>query len=634
MDCNGQIVYRSLLTGRNGDYNIYTLANISKSLPLLYTFPSNDEVILVERLLSTSLIVFVTASQPSRLVLHHFRNQKECFVVCLEDSISIHSIRDLRTLHVIRDVPLNTHITCTLSPNSPTNCFVAYPASNHSGEVAIFDAENLRPVWSIDAHDTVIAAMAFSYDGLLLATASVKGTVIRVFSVASRSKVFEFRRSMKRCATVYSLAFSKDGKFLCCSSSTETVHIFKIDLQKLNAMNQEVPSNENQGWMDYLGQAIKSSTTYLPAQVTEVLSQERGFAVARLPSSCSSFTATATASLSSSPANTAAVASSPTAAAACSAAVAGGGGRNVCGITSIEGGTYVMIVQQNAEMLVYNVDVVNGGECNIVAQYSLNISGIPFHHHHHLPPPPPPLHHHHQPPVPRSVQPPPSSSVPSSLSSSTQEQPSPAPPSSSSSSSIDQDTTPTDCHSPLNDLEWMKVKKLPRANTSPQWSPCRRSYASVVNSQDSGDMRGDGACRNVRGDGACRDGSGCCRSGDCSPIEVASPSTSSSSGSSSSSASSSSLASSSLQPPSQIRSDLQPPQRLQPTKQQQQQLQPKKQPQQPQNIYYQQHQNQMLKFEGELVLRDAIVSIEDLYMDAECGWLEDSSEFPSIIKKK
>jgi len=36
--------------------------------------------------------------------------------------------------------------------------------------------------------------------------------------------------------------------------------------------------------MDYFGQAIRTSASYLPAQVTEMLSQGRDFAIARLPS--------------------------------------------------------------------------------------------------------------------------------------------------------------------------------------------------------------------------------------------------------------------------------------------------------------------------------------------------------------
>lgn len=63
-------------------------------------------------------------------------------VVCLEESLYIHNIRDMRVLHTIRDTPPNLTGLCTLSPNSD-NCYLAYPGSNTIGEVQIFDAIHL-----------------------------------------------------------------------------------------------------------------------------------------------------------------------------------------------------------------------------------------------------------------------------------------------------------------------------------------------------------------------------------------------------------------------------------------------------------------------------------------------------------
>lgn len=63
-------------------------------------------------------------------------------MVCLEESLYIHNIRDMRVLHTIRDTPPNLTGLCTLSPNSD-NCYVAYPGSNTIGEVQIFDANHL-----------------------------------------------------------------------------------------------------------------------------------------------------------------------------------------------------------------------------------------------------------------------------------------------------------------------------------------------------------------------------------------------------------------------------------------------------------------------------------------------------------
>ena len=63
-------------------------------------------------------------------------------IVCLEESLYIHNIRDMKVLHTIRDTPPNPTGLCALSINND-NCFLAYPGSNQIGEVQIFDCVNL-----------------------------------------------------------------------------------------------------------------------------------------------------------------------------------------------------------------------------------------------------------------------------------------------------------------------------------------------------------------------------------------------------------------------------------------------------------------------------------------------------------
>lgn len=63
-------------------------------------------------------------------------------IVCLEESLYIHNIRDMKVLHTIRDTPPNPAGLCALSTDSD-NCFLAYPGSSTIGEVQIFDTVNL-----------------------------------------------------------------------------------------------------------------------------------------------------------------------------------------------------------------------------------------------------------------------------------------------------------------------------------------------------------------------------------------------------------------------------------------------------------------------------------------------------------
>lgn len=182
------------------------------------------------------------------------------------------------------------------------------------GQVQIFDAVTLQAKIMIPAHDNPLAAITFSSAGTEIATASEKGTVIRVFSVEDGSKLFEFRRGVKRCVAISSLAFSTCSKYLCCSSNTETVHVFKLERVSPEAKEN---NHKNEDWMGYvecvvhvqnlsivsdgvMNQRIfvlfstisvvliirylsKTVSSYFPTQVTDVFTQGRDFATAVLP---------------------------------------------------------------------------------------------------------------------------------------------------------------------------------------------------------------------------------------------------------------------------------------------------------------------------------------------------------------
>jgi len=61
--------------------------------------------------------------------------------------------------------------------------------------------------------------------GTQLATASTKGTVLRVWNVATQSCIYEFRRGVER-ATIMCLSFSWDDQWLSCCSDKGTAHVF------------------------------------------------------------------------------------------------------------------------------------------------------------------------------------------------------------------------------------------------------------------------------------------------------------------------------------------------------------------------------------------------------------------------
>lgn len=334
----------SLAVGKKTGYKLFSLSSVEK-LDHIYDSNACEDISIVERLFSSSLVAIVSLSSPRKLKVCHFKKGTEIcnysysnsilavklnrqrLIVCLEESLYIHNIRDMKVLHTIRDTPPNPQGLCALSINND-NCFLAYPGSNQIGEVQIFDTINLRAVTMIPAHDNPLAAITFNAQGTKIATASEKGTVIRVFSVPDGSKLFEFRRGMKRCVHIYSLAFSSDSIYLCASSNTETVHIFKLETQK-----DTKPQEDQSGWMSYVNTATKQLTTYLPSPVTDMFNQGRAFAVCKLPNQ---------------------------------------GLKNVCAIASIQKIPRLLVASQDGYLYIYNLDPNDGGECTLLRQHGLD----------------------------------------------------------------------------------------------------------------------------------------------------------------------------------------------------------------------------------------------------------------------
>lgn len=236
---------------------------------------------LVEMLFCTSLVALVATSDsdpksnasPRRLQIVNTKRQsvicellfptailgvklnRRRLVVVLEQEIYIYDISNMKLLHTIETSP-NPMAICALSPSSE-NCFLAYPspvpsptspfatagsstagaggaggasssgAAGSAGDVLIFDLLSLSVTNVIQAHKTPISALALNSTGTLLATASDKGTVIRVFSVPAAHKLHQFRRG-SYAARIYSLNFNAVSTLLAVSSDTETVHIFKL----------------------------------------------------------------------------------------------------------------------------------------------------------------------------------------------------------------------------------------------------------------------------------------------------------------------------------------------------------------------------------------------------------------------
>ncbi|KAL6705677.1 Phosphatidylinositol 3,5-bisphosphate-binding protein [Coniothyrium glycines] len=125
---------------------------------------------------------------------------------------------------------------CEMSKN-----IVAFPGRT-VGQVKLFDLHTSN-VSIIPAHESPLRALGISKNGDLVATASEQGTLVRLWSFPSCTKIAELRRGVDPAA-IFSLAFSPSGSTLAVTSDKSTLHIFDLAAATTGSTS-DVDSNNN-----------------------------------------------------------------------------------------------------------------------------------------------------------------------------------------------------------------------------------------------------------------------------------------------------------------------------------------------------------------------------------------------------
>ncbi|VEL37560.1 unnamed protein product [Protopolystoma xenopodis] len=83
------------------------------------------------------------------------------------------------------------------------------------------------PPRQIVAHENPLAALTMDCEGRFLATASQKGTLVRIFGSRDCDLLAELRRGANS-ACITSLAFNMTGELICVTSDHGTAHVFRL----------------------------------------------------------------------------------------------------------------------------------------------------------------------------------------------------------------------------------------------------------------------------------------------------------------------------------------------------------------------------------------------------------------------
>ncbi|EAW13036.1 phosphoinositide binding protein ATG18 [Aspergillus clavatus NRRL 1] len=409
----------------NQDYSYLAVAT-SKGFRIFTTDPfaksyetKEGHIAIIEMLFSTSLVALILS--PRRLQITNTKRQsticeltfpttvlavklnRKRLVIVLEDQIYLYDIQTMKLLYTIQTSP-NPNAICALSPSSD-NCYLAYPlpqkappssftppshappgnthVSPTSGEVLIFDSLKLEAINVIEAHRSPLACITLNSDGTLLATASDKGTIIRVFSVPDGHKLYQFRRGSMP-SRIFSMSFNTTSTLLCVSSSTETIHLFKLSQQTSSSRDtspssstpagrdrafsqsslghspdrsdvsgepdsSEFPARKHNGTLmgiirrtsQNVGSTVAAKVGgYLPKGVSEMWEPARDFAWIKLPKPSQN---------------------------------AGGSGNNgpLRSVVAMSNNTpQVMVITSDGNFYVFSIDLSKGGEGTLTKQYS------------------------------------------------------------------------------------------------------------------------------------------------------------------------------------------------------------------------------------------------------------------------
>jgi WD40 repeat protein len=137
---------------------------------------------------------------------------------------------------------------------------------------------------TIPAHETELAAIGISFDGTRVATASEKGTLIRVFDTETGQQLHELRRGIDK-ATIYCLAFDRSCSYIALTSDKGTCHIYL--LSDASRSSEEIGVEGGEGPVDSSKASEVVVETSAPSEGT------LGFLKGMIPKYFSSVTSTA-----------------------------------------------------------------------------------------------------------------------------------------------------------------------------------------------------------------------------------------------------------------------------------------------------------------------------------------------------
>ncbi|XP_011101521.1 autophagy-related protein 18a-like isoform X1 [Sesamum indicum] len=143
--------------------------------------------------------------------------------------IYVQDLTNLRLLHQIETEP-NPKGLCEISLSGR---MVLVCLGRDKGEVRVLHDE-VSWIRLIKASDLDVTSVALLSNGRLLAAASTKGTLIRLFDILSVMLLQDMRRgSAFERTEIHSLSFCSDAEWLALTSNKGTVDVFSLNMDAI-----------------------------------------------------------------------------------------------------------------------------------------------------------------------------------------------------------------------------------------------------------------------------------------------------------------------------------------------------------------------------------------------------------------
>ena len=167
------------------------------------------------------------------------------------DKIYIFNISTLETIDVF-DTYYNPQGIFSIS-NQSTELLIAFPHAKSKGKIQVEeyiitkDESQKNDPKIINAHESSIAYISMNNEGTIIATASSKGTLIRIFLLWQLDHPISVLKRGSKNVKINCIVFDLNNEIIGCTSDVGTTHVFNIsEINKLlNQKKKEEQKEEN-----------------------------------------------------------------------------------------------------------------------------------------------------------------------------------------------------------------------------------------------------------------------------------------------------------------------------------------------------------------------------------------------------